>query len=192
MLQWRLQKTEAPMFRARLLGDRRERVNQVYRSTLRMLNRWLASATEGGARPQRWLVARQGSVVLCTAENRYIAALSVMRYLMDGNDEQALDGDLQGVRVRGAANYLFPDIIDGRICMRAVLLCLYASIVKILGAGQPVLWERLMMMLTELVIVNLSDEHTEKGFVVFDWIPGMPLWPFVRTLRQVQHSIPWP
>lgn len=82
-------------------------------------------------------------------------------------------------------------IVDGRICIRAVLLCLYASIVKLLGTGEPLYWDRLTFALAgDLAIVNLSDESMERGFVAFEYVPGMPLWPFLRSMNLNLGSLP--
>ncbi|MEC3768780.1 hypothetical protein [Cupriavidus sp. SS-3] len=72
---------------------------------------------------------------------------------------------------------------QNRLSVRAVTLCLYATIVRILKRGTPIVFDGFLIELMEsAAVASFDNEECCRGFVAFESVAGMPLRPFQRSL----------
>jgi hypothetical protein len=130
-------------------------------------------------------VWRDGGLLRFESQDYHVAALHILRYFFDGGPalgRYSLTDDLHHVRAAKALHCLHRSSLN-RLSARAVTLCLYATIVKILKRGKPIVFDSFLIeLIGSAAVVNLGNEVCCRGFVAFESVPGMPLRPFQRRL----------
>ncbi|XYI38349.1 TniQ protein [Cupriavidus necator] len=185
ILSWCLRRDGTLIFQSRRRKDERRYVDLVYRATLRRLAKWLllqmTSCPEGPC-SRVW---RDGGLLRFESPNHHVAALHVLRYFFDGGPSlgsYSLTDDLRHVYAAKELQCLLRCSLN-RLSVRAVTLCLYAIIVKILKRGKPIVFDNFLIeLIGSAAVVNLGNEVCCRGFVAFESVAGMPLSPFQRRL----------
>ncbi|ODV40992.1 hypothetical protein AWV79_02420 [Cupriavidus sp. UYMMa02A] len=148
-----------------------------------MLNRWLGDVTAMHPELGRSEVFRDGTLLVCTTNCHYVAAFHIVRYLFEGRALYSVhDDDMGEAWIENTRDYLLASNSDARLCIRAAILGLYATIIGFLGEGGPLVWDAFLYDLgLNAGVLHLNDMAEIKGFIAFQSVPGMPMWPFDRT-----------
>jgi hypothetical protein len=185
ILSWCLRRDGTQLFYGRRRTEERHYVDLVYRATLRMLAKWLLSRLLLFPERQCSIVWTDGLRLRLRSLDRHVAALHILRYFFDGGAaacRYALTDDLRHVYAGKEVQSLYGRCLT-RLSVRAVTLCLYATILKILGRGKPLYWQSVLVELTESsTMASFGNEGCCRGFIAFESVTGMPLNPFQRRL----------
>ncbi|SCU75853.1 hypothetical protein CNECB9_2540086 [Cupriavidus necator] len=184
ILSWCLRRDGTLLFYGRHRKEERHYVDLVYRATLRMLAKWLLSRMASCPGRPCSRVWRGGELLRFESPNHHVAAFHVLRYFFDGGPalgSYSLTDDLRHVWATKELQCLHRRSLN-RLSVRAVTLCLYATIAKIIKRGKPIVFDSFLIELiesTELVV--FGNEACSRGFVAFESVLGMPLYPFQRS-----------
>lgn len=185
ILSWCLRRDGTLLFQSRRRRDERRYVDLVYQATLRMLAKWLLVQMASCPERHGSRVWRDGGLLRFESQDYHVAALHILRYFFDGGPalgRYSLTDDLHHVWAAKALHCLHRSSLN-RLSARAVTLCLYATIVKILKRGKPIVFDSFLIeLIGSAAVVNLGNEVCCRGFVAFESVPGMPLRPFQRRL----------
>ncbi|MBP0623226.1 hypothetical protein [Cupriavidus consociatus] len=149
-----------------------------------MLAKWLLVQMAPCTERHCSRVWRDGSLLRIESQDHHVAALHVLRYFFDegpslGN--YSLTDDVRHVWAKKAVQRLLGSSLS-RLSVRAVTLCLYATIVKILKRGKPIVFDGFLIEIIEnACVADFGSDEYCHGFVAFESVAGMPINPFHRV-----------